>query len=309
MTLNERPAQIRAVGDGLAEPAAAPVARPDDAADQLGRWFNGRLSRLLSASTLAVLLGTAAYQYDTGFRQGVADRLGIGIEFVSSSNDPAAAPAEMVILSLLGLFAIGLFVSLIPAFTSWPIFGIASLYEFGCTAVAALRHFATWRYHLVAALAFLTLAVVIEVAARLIKRLLKRRRRREWPRRLVRLIVHLPSSRLPPQADNLVTIGGVCLIVAVVVWLAMLGAGQFGTWLGYATAVPDQAVIAGGHTYAWLGTTDDGLMVVRAADFCGGQPEDARQVAIAGRRSLLIKAEGVEVIRLDSRLHLVDRCH
>lgn len=258
---------------------------------------------------LVALLGTAAYQYDTGFRHGVADRLGIGVGFVSSSTNPAAAPAEMVILVLLLLFGIGMLTSLIPAFTSWPIFTIASLYEFGSTAVAALRHSATWRYHLVAALAFLTLVVVIEVAARLIKRLLTRQRPREWPRRLMRLIARIPSSRLTPKMDYLVTLGGVCLIVAFVVWLAMLGAGQFGTWLGRSMAVPDQAVIANGQTYAWLGTSDDGLMVVRAANFCGSQPEDARQVVIAGRRSLLIKAEGAEVIRLSNRLRLADRCH
>jgi hypothetical protein len=313
MTPSEHPAQAGAAGDGLrASSTATDVTEPDDSVDRLiGRGLGSRLPKLLSASTLTLLLGAAAYQYHAGFRQGVADRLGIAVGFVPSSSDPAATSAEMVILGLLVLFLIGMLLSLVPAFTGWPIFGLASLYELLRTVTAALRHerTASWLFPLVAALVYLGLAIAVELVARRIERLLKHRRRRERRLRWLRRLIGRLPSRLSPQMDSVVTIGGVLLWAAIALWLALSAAGQFGHWLGRSTATPDQAVIAGGHTYAWLGTTADGLVVVRSADFCGSQPEDARQVIIAGKRSQLIKAEGVEVIRLSTRLRLVDRCH
>jgi len=68
-------------------------------------------------------------------------------------------------------------------------------------------------------------------------------------------------------------------------------------------------VISGKTTYGWLGTTPDGLAVVRPVDFCGAaSPETARYIQVTGARSTLLNPEGLQVIRLRYSLRIVRGC-
>lgn len=278
----------------------------------LGR---GLASKALTVSTMTALLGGAAYEWRIGYEEGIASRRGISVDFVSLPSDAGAATYVIVLLVLLLSFIAVLLATLVPAFTSWHLFGAMGLFELvrAGLAFANRSHSADRWYHLLAAGVLLAFAVTVELIARWIERILKRRRARlpqgRLRRRVRRLVLRFTKLRVTEKLDTFITAVQVVFVLALTAMAALYAAALFGQWFGRASAAPDQAVITSGQTYAWLGTTSDGLIVARSVTFCGGlRPEDARQAVIAGKRSMLLKAEGIEVIRLSNHLRLVDQC-
>jgi uncharacterized membrane protein HdeD (DUF308 family) len=103
---------------------------PADRSSQISALTrDGIASRVLSTSSVVALLGSAAYEWSVGYRSGIAARLGIAVDFVPMSSDPAQTPFVIVVLVLVSSLLAVLVASLVPAFTSWQIPALFGLFE------------------------------------------------------------------------------------------------------------------------------------------------------------------------------------
>jgi hypothetical protein len=283
----------------------------------LGSLTGGSLaSKVVSASSITALLGGMAYQYQIGYDQGIANRLGIAVDFVPSSSDPAATPFEIVLL-LLAISGVLMFLMMtLPALMIWQLPAmLGGLYlMLGIWHLLRQLHGQHNWHDLAIAGALLGFAVLVAVANRLIRWLIQRAQQRRshespLPPRWLRWLVQHVDSHIPDKVANLTTTLQVGFLVLLVLFSGFYGSSAFGGWLGRTGAAPAQAVISGRTTYGWLGTTSSGLAVVRPVDFCGAKsPEAARYIQITGARSTVLNPEGLQVIRLRHNLRVVRGC-
>jgi hypothetical protein len=278
---------------------------------------NSLASTFISASSIAALLGGMAFEWRVGYQQGIAAELGISTDFVHVTSDPAATPFQITLLVLLGSAVLTAIMMVVPAFTIWQVPAILGLVSLLGVGWDFLSHppSTVWRYDLIFAGSLFALSAAVAGISYIVRRLMQRlrdRRRGQAPPEppwLVRWLARQPGIQWSAKIDGLTTSLMIIFLISLVIFSSFWGAEKVGSWFGERSAAPDQAVVDGNQTYGWLGTTSDGLMVVRVVDFCGSpSPETAHYVRINGVRSLLLKPDGQQVIRLRTSLRLVRTC-
>ncbi len=220
-------------------PARTTAARTTWQPRWLGSLTGGSLaSKVVSASSITALLGGAAYQYRIGYDEGVANRLGIAVDFVPSSSDPAATPVEIVLLLLAVSGVLTFLMMTLPALTVWQVPAILS----GLYLVVGVWHFLrqlhgqhSW-YDLVIAGALLGFAVLVAVVNRLIRWLIRRaqqRRSRQTPPppRWLRWLVQRVDSQIPDKVAGLTTTLQIGFLVLLVLFSGFYGASALGAGL------------------------------------------------------------------------------